>query len=305
MKEYEPHALAKLFPLMPASDIKELADDIKERGLQVPITLFEGKILDGQHRQEACAIAGVKPRYEIYKGNDPLGFVIAANIKRRHLTPSQKAMLAAEIAKLPHGGDRTSTDVKKQDANLQLARSKVAESLDISPRSVASASKILAESPALAKQVRDGKITVHAAEEKLAEKKAVPVVRKDSIGREIPFAILADWDRAHEVGTRLRSMVSKVKCELENGLQSGLKSGRETDKDLIFRELTNSIISDASALHYSLSQILPHVICPKCQGKTNSDCLTCRQRGFVSKSYWEGPNVTQDLRNFILKTICK
>jgi hypothetical protein len=123
------------------------------------------------------------------------------------------------------------------------------------------------------------------------------VVRRDAIGREIPYAILADWDRAHEVGTRLRSTVSKLKCEL----QAGLESKTESDKDIIFRELTNSIISDASALHYSLGQILPYAVCPKCQGKTHRDCLTCRQRGFVSKSYWEGPNVTKDLRNFIQK----
>ncbi len=134
---------------------------------------------------------------------------------------------------------------------------------------------------------------------------APPPDRLDAIGRVIPHAILADWDRAHEVGTRMRSLVSKLKCELQKGLESGIESGRETDKDIIFRELTNSIISEASALHYALSQILPYAVCHKCQGKTHLNCLICRQRGFYSKSYWEGPNVTSDMRNFILKTVCK
>lgn len=122
-------------------------------------------------------------------------------------------------------------------------------------------------------------------------------VRKDKVGRPIPEGILADWDRAHEIGTKLRSMVSEVKCTL----QKGLEAERESDKDIVFRELGNSVISEAEALHYSLSQIVPYAVCPSCQGKTNRTCQMCRQRGFVSKFYWDSPTVGNDLRNVIRK----
>ena len=59
---------------------------------------YQGKILDGRNREKACAIAGVTPRYEEYSGDDPIGFVISMNMKRRHLTVSQRAAIASELA---------------------------------------------------------------------------------------------------------------------------------------------------------------------------------------------------------------
>jgi hypothetical protein len=49
-------------------------------------------VLDGRHRLRACEEAGIEPRVEEYTGNDPMGYVLTKNFKRRHLTPSQKAM---------------------------------------------------------------------------------------------------------------------------------------------------------------------------------------------------------------------
>lgn len=119
-----------------------------------------------------------------------------------------------------------------------------------------------------------------------------PVARLDHIGQTIPEEILADWDRADEVGKRLRSSVSEVKVILEKAIEG--KS--ESQKDIIFRELGNYVISNASGLHHSLGQILPHAVCPKCHGKGRVKCDMCRQRGFVSKHYWDGPAVGGELR---------
>ena len=59
--------------------------------------------------------------------------------KRRHMTESQRAMVAAELANMPHGGDRKSAN---QDANLHVDRQQAAEMMEVSPRSVATAAKI-------------------------------------------------------------------------------------------------------------------------------------------------------------------
>jgi hypothetical protein len=51
-------------------------------------------------RVEACHMAGVEPHFVEYSGNDPVGFIIAANIKRRHLTSKQKSELVKKVLKL-------------------------------------------------------------------------------------------------------------------------------------------------------------------------------------------------------------
>ena len=51
----------------------------------------------------ACANAQIKPHYVKYTGKDALGFVLRANLIRRHLTTSQRAMIAAGLANLRVG----------------------------------------------------------------------------------------------------------------------------------------------------------------------------------------------------------
>jgi hypothetical protein len=102
-KKYPAHALAKLFPPMDTAAFDELVADIKRNGLLHSITLYQERVLDGIHRQDACLEAGVEPRYEKFFGDDPVSFVLSQNLARRHLTESQRAMIAAKIAALPKG----------------------------------------------------------------------------------------------------------------------------------------------------------------------------------------------------------
>ena len=97
------HEYANLFPMLQDAELQSLAADIKENGLQSPITVFEDQILDGRNRFRACEIAGVIPVFESYAGEDALAFVISHNLHRRHLTESQRAMVAAKMADLQRG----------------------------------------------------------------------------------------------------------------------------------------------------------------------------------------------------------
>lgn len=95
--ELEAHPDADRFPLMSEAQLRKLADSIGEDGLFHAIVLDDqDRILDGRNRYRACKIAGVKPRFErASPGDDPLGYVIRANVDRRHLTDDQTAMVAA------------------------------------------------------------------------------------------------------------------------------------------------------------------------------------------------------------------
>jgi len=93
----EIHEYADMIPRMLAEEYESLKQDIKQNGLIEPIVLYDGKILDGRHRYNACKELGIKPNYINYDGEDALSFVIAKNIHRRSLTKSQLATLAVEL----------------------------------------------------------------------------------------------------------------------------------------------------------------------------------------------------------------
>ena len=56
-----------------------------------PIVLLNDQVLDGWHRYQAALEAGVEPLLRAYIGDDPAGYVIAAHVARRHLTPGGRA----------------------------------------------------------------------------------------------------------------------------------------------------------------------------------------------------------------------
>ena len=166
MGQIQYHPIANIFPLIAdGPDFDRFVRDISENGLKEDIWLYEEKILDGRNRYRACTAADVEPRFRSYDGDDPVGFVVSLNLHRRHLDESQRAMVAAEIANLSHGGDRTS----EQTANLQLeavSRKQAADMLNVSERSVNTAKKVQKDAaPELVDQVKHGNVSVSAAAE--------------------------------------------------------------------------------------------------------------------------------------------
>ena len=103
---YQAHELALVFPPMTEPEFAAFKEDIREHGQREPITLYEGKILDGLHRYRACQELGLEPRVVRFEGNPRAAaqLVLGRNFHRRHLTTSQRAMVAAEMCKLrPRG----------------------------------------------------------------------------------------------------------------------------------------------------------------------------------------------------------
>src|SRR5262245_27085543 len=94
------HPLADLLPLLEGLDFEELVADVRAHGVREPVWIHDSRILDGRNRYRAAQAADVECPTRTYDGDDPVGFVISLNLKRRHLSESQRAMVAAKLANL-------------------------------------------------------------------------------------------------------------------------------------------------------------------------------------------------------------
>lgn len=164
------HPYANWFPLIDGEEFNALVEDIKEKGLLLPITTYEDKILDGRNRYRACVKAGVEPRFKEYAGSAPAGFVCSVNIRRRDLTSSQKAAIAVMMlpaleaeAKKRQGMRTDIVEIIPQSSFGDKSRDTAADMFDTNPRYVQDAKKIKQESPELLEKVRSGEVTIPEA----------------------------------------------------------------------------------------------------------------------------------------------
>ncbi len=141
--EYETHPTADVFPLMEGPDFDALCEDIRAYGLREPITRarLKGKrvVLDGRNRLRACQVARVKPDWRDYDG-EPGGvvaFVLSANLHRRHLDESQRAMVAARIANMGEGRPSKTASIEA------VSQERAAELLNVDRSSVQRARRVL------------------------------------------------------------------------------------------------------------------------------------------------------------------
>jgi ParB-like nuclease family protein len=164
MTNYPPeHPAAALLPMLPPDQLDQLAADIRANGLREAIVVHEGQVLDGRNRLAACKLAEVEPHYREFDGDDPIAYVLSANVHRRHLTTGQRAMVA--VAMLPEleararGRQGVRTDLRAGSPGSQnghRARDEAARLVGASPRSVGDAKRLATEAPELAAEVRAG-----------------------------------------------------------------------------------------------------------------------------------------------------
>ncbi|MEM1240372.1 MAG: DNA methyltransferase [Cyanobacteria bacterium P01_H01_bin.26] len=96
---YSFHRYANFFPMMQKDEFVSLITNIAKYGLREKIWLYEGQILDGRNRYLACQEADVMPQFREFRGTpeQALQAVMSWNLERRHLTTSQRAVLALEV----------------------------------------------------------------------------------------------------------------------------------------------------------------------------------------------------------------
>jgi hypothetical protein len=299
VQEYEFHPYAAVVPMLGPTELNALAADIQGNGLRQPIMLLHGKILDGRNRYKACLMVGVAPAFRDFNGEgDPLDYIVSMNLVRRQLTASQKALAVAKIADLPRGNPNLKSSKTPTNSNSAQMRNKttaeVAKEVEVSPRTVEQAKKVLREAPKeTVEKVERGEKSVATAVKEIKAAKEQKEKHVDKTGYPIPEAILADWLFADSFRSTLKDL-HDIKLTVEKALEGG---------ELRFREIGKDSLIDLTNAWTTLKSVLPYAVCPTCQGRTRDKCTVCKHRGFVSEFGYKNwfPKKTIEIRERAIK----
>ena len=177
---YPVHDLARIFPAQTPDEFAEMKASIASLGQLQPIDVWQGQIIDGSQRYQACLELGQQPSYRFLDDDvDPIAFVIGANINRRHLDASQRAIIGYRLSEWSKvGGQRNSnyprTGRKQEEplhsrisGNASINQGEAAKLLNVSDDSIQRASKVLRPDgpavPVLRDAVENGSIKVSDA----------------------------------------------------------------------------------------------------------------------------------------------
>lgn len=215
---HELHPLCTLFPRMIGEDFDALVADISANGLQSPIVLHDGMILDGGNRYRACQVANVEPRFQEFTGSDIVQYVLSVNLHRRHLAQGQIAVitsLAQDWNKAqPRGGDRRSDQSRSNDFDTVEKR---AAASGVHRDTQMKADKVAKASPELARQVAHGEKTLPQAVREVSPPKLEPT----------PDAGLSEADHIDEMSQE----IAILRRELDAASKDNAAMGEAFDAD--------------------------------------------------------------------------
>jgi hypothetical protein len=208
---YEVHPLALAIPQGTKEELEELTESIRTRGQLFPVFLYEGKILDGRRRAWVC------DRFKIAllttplaEGVNPIDFVVAANLHRRHLNPTQRAVAAMRLVpfyavqaaerKRVLSGTRANPDGTQPEVTESLpepdkcgeAREHAARATGANARYVSDLLTLQREAPNLFAEVEAGTTSIPKALRELERQKNEGHAQKDDSARNAFLAVL--WD---------------------------------------------------------------------------------------------------------------
>jgi hypothetical protein len=206
--ELRQHPLSAAFPSMPANEIEALAMDIEKHGQRDAGVLYEGMVLDGWHRYLACEKASVKFRSIPFEGGDPVAFVIAKNLHRRHLTASQRAACVVAASEWRPAG----RPEKGEPGSPFRTNGEMAHAAEVTERTIQHAK--VAHDAGLGEAVKAGEVSAKRAAEvaKLPKAKRAAALKESKPPKEKkPTVIAAD--------PKFEKLYGEVKAKLEEVME--------------------------------------------------------------------------------------
>lgn len=154
---YTQHPLSAAFPAMSTEDFQGLKDSIENIGVQNPITIFEGMVVDGWNRYKAANELGMDcPSKELDAWIDPVAFVRAQNKDRRHLPLSAWALIEVSLRewKPSHRPDKG-----ELSSPLRASNQEMADAVGVTKRTIQQAKAVQSNAtPEVIAAVKSGEI---------------------------------------------------------------------------------------------------------------------------------------------------
>lgn len=199
------HPVADIFPMMNEEEFAGLKEDIEKNGVRDCLTMWQGKLIDGRNRLAACLDLGIDWEgylEELDDDADPVAFVLSHNLHRRHLSTSQRAMVAARVLDVyeERAKERQKRKAKSVVENLpqqngSKARDEAGAALNVSGKMVDAAATVLeCGSKDLIAKVESGEVAVSKAAKIAKEVPKAQQVKEAEKPRAKPERIIEKAD---------------------------------------------------------------------------------------------------------------
>lgn len=213
-------AEAKFFPEMKPEDYQPFKESVRNRGVLEPLKVIGNKVIDGRHRLKAAKETGKKivPTVEANVDQDLPAYLLALNTNRRHLTPSQVAMLATGIYKAFQEKIKDEKSGAKVGPKKKAA-DELAKEAGVSTGIIKQANFIDKEGTEEDKhEVLEGRVAVHVKEKQIRKRK-----EEENQGVKEHTAILADEWGNMTVGQQKEAMEKKSDTKFNKQTGEGIE----------------------------------------------------------------------------------
>jgi hypothetical protein len=178
LQRYERHPLSAAWPNMAREDFDALVTSIERNGLREPVVVFDGMILDGWHRMQACESAARPMSIVIFDGDAAAAeqFVCDKHT-RRSLTATQRATAVLAMMQWRTRKDNASNfdqSVPNTDWSKSTAKD-IAVRAGVSVATVEKVKTANVKAPDRAQDMRDGKVSASTVLRDVEQAKKNPV----------------------------------------------------------------------------------------------------------------------------------
>lgn len=244
-----------------------------------PVTVWKGLLLDGRNRQIVAKTLGMPLEYREFIGEyqQAYTYVLAVNLARRHLTPQQRAVMAARLADInKRNGIGDGPRVKDVSISAQVPKKTAMQAIDVVKAANESGDEAMLD------RIFKGESTPHKELKALKEKPLDlrgPPIKKDRPLRDLSEEMFTDADGQVVPDCLLDVWKQVVKfSQLRIYFELGIPDLQRIMDHPTGKHLSVEHQRRVKELIRDLDAKTPNLVCPHCIGVKTCSCDLCKRR---------------------------